>query len=284
MNTCAQCGSTLPPHNGRGRPAKYCDKTCSRKAQKAAAKTRPGKPCTIDGCDKRLVARGLCSTHYNRKYCPDRWKTKTVACAYCGTLTTSSGGGGRKFGAVCSTLCRRGLQTLSRSGAQSSASRDLVPVPPSPRNPLADRRPRPTRSTRKRWFAGNCVVCGDKFVSETTARTCSEPCAEQRFMDQRRAGKHARRARMKAAFVSHVSPLAIYKRDGWQCWLCLSPIDPDADPQGDDGPSLDHVIPLANGGTHEPSNVRACHRGCNARRSNHPTLTSSEGMKVAVLF
>ena len=239
------------------------------------------KTCTEDGCDKRLVARGLCSTHYNRKYQPDRHKPKTRPCAYCGVLVTKRAGGGRKYGVVCSTECRTHLYVLSARAQAKSACTELVHQPRAVRQ---DSRPRPASSIRKRWFAGDCVVCGDRFVSETTARTCSEPCAGQRFADQRRAGKHARRARMKAAFVAPVSPLAIYKRDGWQCWLCLDPIDPHADPQGDHGPSLDHVIPLANGGTHEPANVRAAHRGCNARRSSLPHVLTRDGQKVPALF
>lgn len=31
-------------------------------------------------------------------------------------------------------------------------------------------------------------------------------------------------------------------------------------------PSIDHVVPLAEGGTHDPANLRLTHLGCNARR------------------
>jgi hypothetical protein len=30
-------------------------------------KYKPGDPCTVDGCDRKVVARGLCSTHYGRQ-------------------------------------------------------------------------------------------------------------------------------------------------------------------------------------------------------------------------
>ena len=66
MNTCAHCDAALPEYTGRGRRPKYCDKTCSRRAQKAAEKTRPGKPCTENECDRKVVARGLCTMHYKR--------------------------------------------------------------------------------------------------------------------------------------------------------------------------------------------------------------------------
>jgi 5-methylcytosine-specific restriction endonuclease McrA len=31
-------------------------------------------------------------------------------------------------------------------------------------------------------------------------------------------------------------------------------------------PTIDHILPLARGGTHEPSNVQAAHFGCNAAK------------------
>ena len=188
------------------------------------------------------------------------------------------------MGAACSTACRGHLLALAKRGETKSRGTTVVHQPRGKVEPLTDTRPRPERQTRARWFAGVCPTCGTAFVSETTAMTCSADCAAQRHAERRRADKHARRARERAAFVAYVHPRAIYRRDGWQCWLCQGGIDPHADPQSDHGPSLDHVIPLANGGTHEPANVRAAHRGCNARRSNRPTLTDHTGERVAVLF
>lgn len=284
MNTCAQCSAALPEHTGRGRRTKYCSTACSRRAQKAAAKTRPGKPCTIDGCDKRLVARGLCSTHYNREHQPDRHKPKTRPCAYCGTPTTGSGGGGRKMGAACSTSCRRHLLTLALRGERKSRSTALATVPKVSARPTADERPRPSKPLRLRWFAGNCAVCAHPFVSPHFGKTCGPDCAEIKHRADQSEAKHRRRARERRAFVAPVNRHAIYRRDNWKCWLCQEPCDRNADPQSDRAPSLDHIIPLANGGTHEPGNVQTAHRLCNALRSNHPTLTDRTGERVAVLF
>jgi 5-methylcytosine-specific restriction endonuclease McrA len=33
-------------------------------------------------------------------------------------------------------------------------------------------------------------------------------------------------------------------------------------------PSLDHILPLSKGGTHEPRNVQLAHLGCNVRKYN----------------
>ncbi|MFJ9212987.1 HNH endonuclease [Streptomyces sp. NPDC102264] len=51
--------------------------------------------------------------------------------------------------------------------------------------------------------------------------------------------------------------------------LCHRPVNRLADdPSADDAPSIDHVIPLARGGTHEPANVQCAHWLCNAIKSD----------------
>ena len=281
MNTCAQCSAALPEHTGRGRRPKYCDKTCSRRAQKAAAKTRPGKPCTENECDRKVVARGLCSTHYNRKYQPDRHKKHALPCAWCGTTVVKQPRSEAVYGVVCSTMCRRHLQILAMRGETKASGAAMVHTP---REARQDLRPRPSRRSRARWFAGQCQGCGEAFVSEHFEQTCSEACADMKRRADRQEHKHRRRALLRAAHVAAVNRYAIFRRDNWKCWLCQETCDRNADPQSDRAPSLDHIIPLANGGTHEPGNVQTAHRLCNALRSNRPTITDRTGERVAVLF
>jgi 5-methylcytosine-specific restriction endonuclease McrA len=72
-----------------------------------------------------------------------------------------------------------------------------------------------------------------------------------------------RRARKLNAFVANVDPLAIFERDKWTCQLCLGPIDKALRFPDLMCASVDHVIALARGGTHEPANVQAAHLKCN---------------------
>jgi hypothetical protein len=241
------------------------------------------KRCTEDGCDKKLVARGLCSTHYNRKYQPNRHRPKTRPCAWCGTPVTGSGGGGRKMGAACSTACRRHLLALALRGGSKAEGKALIAIAEQ-REAKTDRRPRPAKPARKRWFAGACAVCSAPFISPHFEKTCGDDCTELKRRGDRSEAKYRRRALERSAFVSAVNRHEIFRRDNWTCWLCHEQTDPDADPQSDHAPSLDHIIPLANGGTHEPGNVATAHRGCNARRTNLPTLANRAGERVAVLF
>lgn len=66
--------------------------------------------------------------------------------------------------------------------------------------------------------------------------------------------------------------LELYERDGWICYLCSKPVDRGGDPNGNRAPSLDHLVARANGGTHDPSNLRTACRSCNSRKgvANEP--------------
>ena len=82
-----------------------------------------------------------------------------------------------------------------------------------------------------------------------------------------KTGKKVLRFRLTAA-----QRLAIFDRDGWTCQLCLHPVSQDADPNGDEGASLDHIVPQSEGGLHEPANLRLAHRWCNTMRWFRPDL------------
>jgi 5-methylcytosine-specific restriction endonuclease McrA len=51
----------------------------------------------------------------------------------------------------------------------------------------------------------------------------------------------------------------IFERDKWCCWICDEPVS-------EHDASIDHVVPLAQGGADAPDNIRTAHRDCNSRR------------------
>ena len=55
------------------------------------------------------------------------------------------------------------------------------------------------------------------------------------------------------------------ERDGWRCWLCDEPVDPDASVNSDRGPSVDGG-PVAKGRKSVPGVERLAHRACNTRK------------------
>lgn len=73
-----------------------------------------------------------------------------------------------------------------------------------------------------------------------------------------RSNVAAYRARKKSAFVEVVSLEWLLQRQNYYCGICEGTIF--------DNPSIDHVLPLSKGGTHEYDNVQAVHLKCNIRK------------------
>ena len=88
-------------------------------------------------------------------------------------------------------------------------------------------------------------------------KVCDRASDKRRTPGSRRRRTTTRRARKRAAFVSPVDPAAIYQRDRGICQLCRHPVR-------ESTYALDHVVPLAAGGTHEPANVQVAHHRCNS--------------------
>lgn len=80
--------------------------------------------------------------------------------------------------------------------------------------------------------------------------------------------RHARRANLRNAFVEEVSISYLLERDGWRCGICGKSIPKKALYPDPLSPSLDHVVPLAQGGKHEKRNAQAAHFMCNSTKSD----------------
>lgn len=111
-----------------------------------------------------------------------------------------------------------------------------------------------------------CARCSTDFTAQvvTQPRRYCEDCAVQVLREARQQSKDRRRARRTAAFVAPVYRKKIYDRDGWRCKLCGKVIKRDAVVPHPLAPTLDHIVPLACGGKHEPANVQCAHFRCNS--------------------
>lgn len=124
------------------------------------------------------------------------------------------------------------------------------------------------------WVQGTCAECGLAFtrrgmVSAYCSKTCSRP--------ERRA---TRRARKRDAFVSIVYRARIFERDKWHCQLCRKKVNRNAVVPHPKAPVLDHILPLSQGGTHEPANVQLACFMCNAIKSDGLYLGRPEQLSM----
>lgn len=71
------------------------------------------------------------------------------------------------------------------------------------------------------------------------------------------------RAKKLRAHISAVDVEAVWLRDKSTCHLCGKPVSRDVPWPQWMSPSIDHIIPLARGGSHSMDNIALAHLGCN---------------------
>lgn len=118
------------------------------------------------------------------------------------------------------------------------------------------------RATREALGPLECPQCGASFVPRHgNQKFCSNNCTDC-------AAARMRRVRAAGAGREPYTVMEIANRDGWACSICAEPVDralvyPDAMSR-----SIDHVIPLAGGGSDTPGNVALAHLVCNIRKGD----------------
>lgn len=259
---CAECGEK---YTAKSLCSKYCGRPCARKAQ---AK-KPGKPCKQDGCSKKQRARGLCSTHYNQTL-PGRHKKIEVPCARCGKPALKEQQT-RYALRYCGDACRD-LHWSERARLRHS---QVEVWKPRPLWHTAHDAYQPAKRSTRVFISTKCVICGAMFLDLYGAKTCGDRCGDIHRRGVRSEHEHRRRARKVAAFVAPVYRQRIFERDNYTCQLCLQPIAMDKRAPHPQSPSIDHIIALANGGTHEPNNVQAAHWLCNAIKGDREWVTTA---------
>lgn len=110
-----------------------------------------------------------------------------------------------------------------------------------------------------------CANCGKVFVKTYRNNCCSLKCANNYSNCMRET---RRRIRLhENGDVDHSITLAkLIKRDKAICRICGRKINQWSDSNSDDYPSIDHIVAVANGGTHTWDNVQLAHRGCNTTK------------------
>lgn len=126
-----------------------------------------------------------------------------------------------------------------------------------------------------------CPYCGEGLPEDELC-----PCQSGGpFNDRPRGNDRRRRIQMKTNGPSEAFKAAeIGDRDRWVCGICQDqerPVNPRADAPRALSKSIDHVIPLADGGAHARANVRIAHLWCNLEKNAGPA-PDPEYMRAAL--
>lgn len=115
-----------------------------------------------------------------------------------------------------------------------------------------------------------CEVCGGLYIGH--GNTCGDDCRRHKMNHYNSMRKEKRRKNAMTDESKEINAMSLYRKEGGICWLCGTACDPEADPCADKYPSVDHIIPIANGGRDEWSNVHLAHRWCNSVRRNNQQI------------
>jgi hypothetical protein len=191
------------------------------------------RECAFEDMKAEVKLCAVCGAETNgTKYCSDKCRHSVdCACKECDKIFKG------KAGAVfCSGDCRR-------ADARKKWRESFISVKQT--NP---------------YVTKACRHCGEAFTTNFMADNrvfCSEKC-------MRRSAKQQRNYRRRGNFVSYVSRHDVCERDEWTCQICGKKVDQRKIAPHPKSPTLDHIIPLAKGGTHEPKNVQLAHFLCNS--------------------
>lgn len=221
----------------------------------------PVAPCEWCGEDFQPQKRRVRFCSKACKYAARVTRPQQAVCAYCGETFTHSA----KSQDCCSQRC------AARLRAGWSTCTDLVHAPRPDACGLPAAHPARRQPTRTWWTyiaSGHCRRCGDTFTAPANTDDIPAYCSARCL---RADAKDRRRARKRDAYITDVRRSDIIERDHGRCQLCGRKVDQTKVAPHPRSPTLDHIIPLANGGTHEPANVQLAHFLCNSIKSNRGT-------------
>jgi hypothetical protein len=249
---CVVCGLVYTTTNKHSARSTHCSKECSRVtvSQKTAERRRRLYLRTCVGCGVSFMKR---PNRNKGLYC-------SRACAWSDPNWRMQLREERRAKRIVRQDERRAesIRRRSKALAESQARRaaayaNLLQTMKAERAKVrAAREPKP------------CPECGQAFVPFHGRRQyCSDACLKRRMG---RIEKRVRRARKVGAQIrERVDPVSVFKRDGWRCQLCGRKVGRRHD-NTPKSPELDHITPLALGGTHTYDNVQCACRACNGSK------------------
>lgn len=86
---------------------------------------------------------------------------------------------------------------------------------------------------------------------------------KQEYLEYARNAAKKYRALKRGVTTEKIKRLDICRRDNWICGICHKKVDSRLKHPDPMSPSLDHIIPLSQGGTHSAENLQLTHLVCN---------------------
>lgn len=250
---CRECGHAIVKKPGPGRYPAYCGPECrqaakpsakspSQSARRAAAARWAGHVKTAPtGC--RIGDHTQCELDERHGTCSECGQTIRI---------------GRSSAPPERRRCR---------GCQRANPRRSPPKPLAPRicelcecTYVPKYRPRPGR--QQRWCSKSCTTAWANGARPPYTRV-----AEGDY-GSRKIARNRLRLRVHAETWDGITNAQILERDRWRCGICGKRIGKTFRWPHPRSASVDHIIPLSQGGDDTAANKRAAHLACNCGRMN----------------
>jgi hypothetical protein len=248
--SCLFCNSTFSP---KRIDSFFCSEPCrskSNRLKRIEKHKKEGNRCSTEGCDKHVYIKNLCHAHYSKSmYLAKDWKNKE--CLHCKSKFVANG----KAQKFCSRKC-----------AYTHNQRQIGVKP------------------AHRVSMSVCKECGVEFKPRKTefSTFCSRECSfvhisktgnrkGNRYSDAEKSCKERRKRRIKENGREHIVKTKVFERDKWTCHICgCKTPKSKRGTMSMNSPELDHIIPIAVGGSHTYSNVACACKRCNIKKSTKP--------------
>jgi len=169
--------------------------------------------------------------------------------------------------------------------SRSGRSRELRPRPACKACRVAyetaryEVNPGPNRARAAAWYAANTERGKANAKRSAKANPERVRATKDRWAklhpEAGRATVQRRRVRLRSNPTENFKDTEIFDRDGWICGICGEPIDLRAKAPNGDSVSLDHIVPMARGGSHTRRNVQAAHLACNQFKGARSEIDNS---------
>lgn len=113
-----------------------------------------------------------------------------------------------------------------------------------------------------------CVICRKERLNARFKAWRDTPEGRAKYREKTRNAKLRRRARKASGAAEVFRRTDIFHRDGWVCGICGNRVDRTLKWPDPMSATIDHILPLAKGGSHTRANVQAAHWICNVRKSD----------------
>lgn len=259
------------------------------------------RPRTCSGCGKMFLS-AMGAGRYRRRTCSDSCKTRAVARG--GTLGGAKGIGQRRTPPRVCDVCAepyrptyQAQRTCSRTcgvqinayvlRARERATQLALALPPEPHpcsecaepttRVVCSEHCQRTRSSRlakaaRRAVQRNCARCATGLGEDRLGRANCKACSEELRRAERRRTRSRRKARKRGVAHEPYTLAEIAARDKYACGICRKRVLMNKAVPHAKAPTIDHLVPISDGGPDTPANVQLAHFICNSLRGAGGTV------------